>query len=485
MKLELFKFSKRLNSTKQLPNDATPIATYDDVFLKQVTDIDNPTFLIGDAFKEANYVRLTDDSQVDAADQRCYFVTKHRLGNANLYELACELDPLATYKSDILAHSLYVLYSTSNFDRWLRDDRVPMYIKNSDYIETSDNFIVGQESNLFIANTNETVLITAISKEQGIVTWISTEAGIKDIVANLFEATDNIFESLSKQFGDAIGSIVQVMRIPINIDALPSDGQFYDVYLGNYPVEVNGEPIKMMQLSNSHVSAHASISIPLTYTDFRFTEPYCQAKLTLPFVGCADFSLAELAPEGGLEVRADIELMTGSIIYTIHNGGTAANAAEIVATYSGQCGSLIPIASSQIANASSIVGGVLASVGTTALGTALGNPAMATGGGVSTIMSLANAFYSANQKSNSVVGSYSGGRAEFADRAVRLCVQKFLTACEPGDLAPIEGRPLCKVATLNTLTGYCRCAGARVALAANAAVISKVEQLLNSGIYIE
>lgn len=478
MRVTLYSFTKKHNSTAQLPSGSSPLATYENVYLKQSTDIDKPTLLLEIVNLTANYLYIEDIG-------RYYFISKIRLGNNNIYEVECELDALATFKTEILAHTLYVVYSTSNFNRWIRDDRVPIYIKNSDYVETSDNFIVGSETNLFQANTNETVLITAVSKEQGIVTWISTEAGIKDIVANLFEATDSIFESLAHQFGDAMGSIVQVMRIPIPVDALPSDGQFYDVYLGTYPVTVNGEPIKMMQLSNSHISAHASISIPLTYTDFRFTEPYCQAKLTLPFVGCVDFSLAELAPEGGLEVRADIELMTGSIMYTIHNGGTVANAAEIVATYSGQIGCLIPIASAQIANASNIVGGVLGSVGTAALGTALGNPAMATGGYISTIMNLANAFYSANQKSTSVVGSYSGGRGEFADRAVRLCVQKFLTACEPSDLAPIEGRPLCAPALLSTLTGYCRCAAARVALSANAAVVASVEELLNSGIYIE
>lgn len=488
VKAKFYNLDKRIKSTKRPSNDDTPI-TYDIVF-KQPTNILEPDIILDTAGLYPDFTYCIIEIPLPAAGTDVtkdfyYFVKSTTIVSNNIFELHLKLDSLATVKDQILSTEAYVIYSSSNYDRWVKDDRVPIIIKNSEYIETNSNFVVGEETNLFAANTNETVLITTVSKDEGIVTWISSEAGIKDIVANLLDATDNIFDSLSKQFGGAIGSIVQVMRIPIPFDALPNDGNTYPVYLGNYPIEVNGEPIEMYKLSSTHISAHASIGIPVTYADFRYTEPYCKAKMTLPFIGCFDLSLSELAPDGGCEVRCDIELMTGNIIYTLHTGGTAAIPAKIIASYSGQCGSLIPIASQQIANAASIVGGVLGSVGTTALGTLLGNPAMATAGGIASITSLASAFYASNEKSTTVIGSYSGGRGEFADRAVRLCVQKFPTVCEPSDLTALEGRPCLQVKSLSNLTGFCRTAGFQLGGHWFKDIKDEVNALMDSGIYIE
>jgi hypothetical protein len=485
---KFYNLDKRIRSTKRPATEDESI-DYAIVF-KRPTNIIEPDILLDTAgvYPDFTYCIIQiplPEMGEDVTKDFYYFVKSITLSTNNTFELHLKLDSLATVKDQILLTQAYVIYSSSDYDRWIKDDRVPIVIKNSEYIETFDNFLVGEETNLFQANTNETVLITTVSQDEGIVTWISSEAGIKDIVATLLDATDNIFDSLSKQFGGAIGSIVQVMRIPIPFEALPNDGNTYPVFLGNYPLLVNGEPIEMYKLSATHISAHADISIPVTYTDFRFTEPYCKAKLTLPFIGCFDFSLSELAPDGGCEVRCDIDLMTGNIMYTLHTGGTAATPAKIIGSYSGQCGSLIPIASQQIANSAAIVGGVLGSAGTFALGTLIGNPAMAVGGGIASITSIASAFYASNEKSTSVIGSYSGGRGEFSDRAARLCVQKFLTACEPSDLTALEGRPCLQVKTLSSLTGFCRTAGFQLGGHWFKDIKDEVNSLMDSGVYIE
>lgn len=488
MRVRLYKVKKRLKSTFRIDLDETlnpPVHVFAAAHLKEKTDIDFPTFELGGDYYDANYLYVEEW-------QRFYFIRKYKLGTAKVYEVECEVDGLASLKSDILNSNQFVMYSSSDYNRWIRDDRVPLILHGADYVHSASAIIVNNMP-LFEASDNETVLITTVSKgggtiddptaqtEGGLVTWITTEAGVKSIIDGLTN-TDSIWASLRDQFGDAMGSIVQIMRLPIRPACLPTDGVFYQLYLGNSPVNAGtSEPIGLQRINKTHIEATGSCGIPATYLDFRRSEPYVNCRVQLPFVGVVDVSLSDFP--NGFEWRLDIDLMTGSITYTLYQTGS--NESEAIASYSGQIGSLIPIASQQIANASSIVYGVGSSALTFGLGALTGNPALATTGAVSSIASVANAFYASAQKSSSIAGSYSGNRSEFVTNQIRVICEKFQTANEPDNLAELEGRPLMKVVSLENLTGYCRTVNASLKLSATAELTRHLEQLLDSGIYIE
>ena len=488
MRVRLYKTKKRLKSTLRLNLDITenpPVHIFENAHLKEQTDIDFPTFELGGQYYDANYLYVEEW-------QRFYFISKYKLGSAKVYEVQCEVDGLASLKSDILASSQFVMYSSSDYNRWIRDDRVPLILHGADYVHSASAIIVNNLP-LFEASDNETVLITTVSKaagtvedpseetQGGLVTWITTEEGVKDIIDSLTNS-DSIWESLTNQFGDAMGSIVQIMRLPIRPDCLPSDGKFYQFYLGNSPVTGGlPEPIGLKRISKTHIEATGSCGIPATYLDFRRAEPYVNCRVQLPFVGVVDVSLSDFP--NGFEWRLDVDLMTGSIVWTLYHPGS--NESEAIASYSGQIGSLIPIASQQIANASNIVYGVGSSALTFGIGALTGNPALATAGATGSIASIANAFYASAQKSSSIVGSYSGNRSEFVTNLVRVVCEKFQTANEPDNLRELEGRPLMKVTSLQNLTGYCRTVNASLQISATAELTRHLEQLLDSGIYIE
>lgn len=444
------------------------------VHLKSTTDKINPTF----------FLKGTDDYVYCKAWGMYYFVHRISYDIDGAQMVYCNLDVLATFKADILSTRAYIIYSSTGYDRWIRDDRCPIVIKGSTYVHASSAIVLNNYA-LFEATGDEIVIISTVSKERGVVHWVTTEATFARIVAQLMEATDSVWESLQKAFGDAMGSVIQIRRMPITNEAINSisDGP-YDVYFGNYMIpdfDVPAEALGLKKLSQTYVSLQGGISIPATYADFRYTEPYCHARLSLPFVGVVDVSLSDFAPSGGIEWEMDLDLITGNIIYTLYDTALT----QPIASYSGQCGSQIPIASQQISTASQIVTGVGGSLLTFGIGTMTGNATMAVGGGVSSIMAVANAFYASAHKSTSVVGAYSGGRSEYANRQVRLTVEKFATAIEPSNLTDIEGRPVCKVDTINNYSGYVRCHNFNIDISALDVIKDMINGLMDGGVYLE
>lgn len=464
-------FSKRKNSTKQ-PIDSEGTAMQ--VSLKGECSLVNPSFFISGVERWC-YIK---------AFGFYYFVDRIAYDVNGAQYINCSIDVLASFKQQIQNTNAYIVYSSTGFNRWIRDDRCPIIIKDSEYLSTASTIVLNNYS-LFEATDNEIVIFSTVSKEQGIAHWVTTEETFTKLINQLVDAGDSIWESLQKLFGDAIGSIIQVRRMPITNEAINSIAEGpYDVYFGTYPVpdfDVPTEPLGLKKLSQTYISLKGSIGIPVTYTDFRFTEPYCHARMSLPFVGVVDVSLSDFAPSGGIHWELDLDLLTGSIIYTLYDEILS----KPIASYSGQCGTQIPIASQQIATSSQIVAGIGGSLLTFGLGTLAGNAHMAIGGATASVMSVANAFYSSAHKSTSIVGSYSGGRAEFANRQIRLTVEKFKTANEPSNLTELEGRPVCKVDRIGEYTGYVQTQKFNIDIPA----ISEVRDLINSamdkGVYIE
>ena len=106
------KVAKRKNSTLQ----GAVSASYD-VLFKSPTSIDEPTITLhhsGDF--DYNYAKYNDTY---------YFVTNKVSRNNDLWDISLKIDPLATYKSDILNTTAYVMYdSTPNTE--LVDNRLPL-----------------------------------------------------------------------------------------------------------------------------------------------------------------------------------------------------------------------------------------------------------------------------------------------------------------------------------------------------------------------
>lgn len=478
MRLTLCSFSKRMNSTKQPTEEILAAGkTFDNVTLKELTNIDNPVLKLAGASDNDyayNYAYIHDWG-------RYYHIKTADLRHEDIYHAKLELDDLATFKTQILNTEAYVIYSSSDFDRWAVDDRCPIKIKGSEIITQSDTIETSGRVNIFDFNSsNEVVILTAVASDNGLVNYVVNENILKNLTSGLCgSGISSFLDDMQKQFGDAVGSIVQIRRIPVNDGALDYIGSAVQIKLGDYNVEDgNGDPVYGRILATPLIGASGSINLSATYTDFRYTEPYSTMRISLPFIGVIEASRADF-PNGVIYWQMMLDVVSGSITFALH---TNDNHREPVASYSGECGMLIPIASQQIANTSGIVSSATSSAIGLGASVITGNPAPAIIGGINTI---ANGFNALAQRTSSVIGAYSGNRSEFLNKAFRVVTIKRKTVCEPSDLTAIEGRPCLTVKLLGNLTGYVRTQGFSIDLNANSDVIRSINSKLDAGIYIE
>lgn len=117
-------FNKRKNSTKRPEVGVTRnVVLLDDVSLY------SPVF-------ESEYWDYNDNYCNWAG--RFYYVTDVVTKNQNIFEVHCEIDPLATWKDDILATTAFVTFSTSSFDIGIPDYRLssdPITLTKSSGVE--------------------------------------------------------------------------------------------------------------------------------------------------------------------------------------------------------------------------------------------------------------------------------------------------------------------------------------------------------------
>ena len=487
IKAKFYQLDKRVRSTKR-PAETDESTDYNIVF-KRPTNIMNPDILIdtNGVYPDFTYciiqIPLDEEGEEVVTKDLYYFVESITVAANERFEFHLKLDTLATTKDTILATTAYIIYSSNKGSRWIRDDRVPIIARPPEVLKRSVNVTfdwMGEKRNLFEASDDETIVLTTVSLNNGLCHWCMTEGKLKMLVDALTQAGSSVWGSMKEQFGDAMGSIVKITRLPIDFLAMPTDGNLQDIYLGNYQLqyaESGSSPVYLQaeKLSTEVIIKKAEIALPTQHLDFRAFEPYNNVRLRLPFVGIVDVSYSEFA--GTAYVECCIDLVMGKIVWTLYQDDDYHNA---IATYSGEIGSSIPITATQIQNATALVeslGGATLSLGAAALNPAAGLPG--------SIASLASAFYHANQKSTNIVGSYSGGRAEYINRSIEAISENFPTACEPEDLYPIEGRPACAVDVLTEYTGFVRTNGFQLGGSWFKEIKDEVNALLDTGIYIE
>ena len=113
MNITLYNFNKRTNSLKR-PGTQGVIKT---VTLKQEVSLFHPIFILKEYVESYNYIKW---------GSRYYYINDIRYIRTNYIELSCDIDVLASYRTQILNSSQFVLYSTSTFNKWIVDSRLSL-----------------------------------------------------------------------------------------------------------------------------------------------------------------------------------------------------------------------------------------------------------------------------------------------------------------------------------------------------------------------
>lgn len=487
--------TKRKNSTLQ-----GTITNAFDVLFKNPTSLDNPTLTLnysGDFdYNVAKYVTS------DTSPKTYYYFVRDKVArNNDLWEVSLELDVLATYKTEILATTAYVLYdSVSNTE--IPDNRLPM--KTTATVKSvSEAFPFAVDSGCYILS------VTGNDNSTGIYKVDSSE--LAALIDDLSHIEDNIFDfqnltpptaptappvgssledyvnfvgECMKFVGDYISYMIQCAVKPIT--------QFFGS--GNIPENIRQciylpfnrgtttpgpahlclgtfeTKQQLNKLNTKTVVENTTINIPwptgLGIGDYRRRSPYTELYLYLPYIGMTRLSSENLANVSTLNIQYVLGMLDGTLVCTVKGGG------EVIGQYSGNVAAAAPIGFSNInipKAAQSLIGGTVSAL--------QGNIA---GVGLAGIN-----FGETITPNYTCIGGMDGVAATASDQSI-TCYSVFHdTIVAPNtDIATI-GAPSMRPKQLSGLSGYCQCMDAHVALDADSPIMDKVDSFLNSGFFIE
>lgn len=465
--------SKRKNSTLQ-----PSLSTSFDVLLKTPTSLHMPTFTISASAFDYNYLKWND---------RYYFVTDVVARNNSLFEVSAVVDVLATYKSDILASTQFVSYSSVSGGNWIADTRIPT-LKNATVARNATTMN-------FLFTDGGFYVLSAVGKDgchaycvdstllDGLIDDLSswTDDITNDFLNNLptnastaAEAVENLYNVLARSgaVGNAYTDAPSCIRSCIWVPFFASffAGSSKRIYLGQYDTTKTAFLCK-----STPVSRTVTVSIPWQFTDWR--RAVCEEiYLYLPLVGLVNVPSDEIVNETSLSITWSATATDGCIAYIIKAGS------QVVGTYGANCSVNYPIGISQQASAGEIVQSVSAGAQKTISGGITGGVTGAIGNGLSAAYDVLNVASTAH---NSCVGGIGGGAGTGLDLDAICFSVAHPTIITPSEMAATMGVPTMKPLQLSNCSGYCQCANAHVSAAAESQELDAIDAFLNSGFYIE
>lgn len=446
-------FQKKVNSTKQ-PTE-TQIAQgvkYDNVTLKSLTNIDSPVLYLEGADSNLwvyNYCYIHDWG-------RYYFVKTCSLRHETIFECHLELDDLATFKTQILAASAFIVYSTNKYSDLLHDSRIAAL---------SDVEVIVDNTHDSIFTTTPSYLLSVVG-EDGINVLVPTDPNIIPGTLYSKSATD-LISALCIQWSDAQACMLELKELPL---AIQGDYSLSPAHVGK--IDIGARSALNQYFNSPLIEDDVSISIPYTYPDFRLYS-MVEARLYIPFVGVVEIPLESFQPHpptaGRIDIHTAANPLTGSVAYTLKNAS-----GEVVATYTGSFGRTLPLNASK---PNEMIGAVTQFVSAAA--------AMVENKPATAIADIAQSMSNAVKFKGSVIGSFQGSYGEYLGTKFILAVERHIANSDPSNLRVLYGSPCGKVLSLANLSDYVQTRGFSISLDANKDVVDSINAKLDNGIYIQ
>lgn len=444
-------FNKRKNSTKRpSAGHKRNVVLLDDVSLY------SPVF-------QSEYWDYNDNYCYWA--NRYYYVTDVVTLRQNLFEVHCEIDPLATWKDDIMATTAFVTFSTSDYDIGIPDYRL-----SSDPIT-----ITKSASTPVFPDLNEAYVVTYIGTDSCPSVGISEDTlktlqgkmmsdkfveTCRDWYKKLIKTgeTDGLITSnlVASLIGNTSNTVTSCIYMPKFYghkgQSIVLAGDFWTGLVGTIPYHSLSETYK--------------ISIPWAFPsgDFRNRAQFTTLAIYLPGYGFIALNADNYQGQSEIPVQATLDSFTGEITYLVDGKAK------------GTCttGYPVQVGTSQKGNVMGAVSGVAQAV----QGAYSGNIAGAIGGGF-------NAVRSAIGVDPSSVGSMGGSSSFECYKNILVLVMAHNTNVDPSTVAGTIGRPLNAVRQIGKLSGYVQTADVEVPTTAPDEYKTVINDSLNGGMYIE
>ena len=467
MQILLYKnFSKRRNSTKQPTNVEYVEKT---VNFKDRCSILNPSFFLADA---EQYVYLK-------AWDYYYFIDSIEYDINGASYIRCSMDVLASFKSDILATTAFIKYSSSDYDVNVIDTRITQKVTS----EYSVNDYTYEETPLF--RSDGCFLMSVTNDGHGLTHYVMDPTRFAGFMHDMLNASLTIMEGLILRYGKLMDSIMSVRWLPIGADELPIVERDVNIEIGMVNFEATADRVN----SYPTIAKGMNITIPWKYDDFRRHGTYTTIYVTLPYVGRVEIDPMEIMGIDTLRVRYLINCLTGTADVFLTKESLTGE--KVITTLAATVGRSIPVSVTSIdcegalAGAASIVG-----AGTDIYsGIATDYPTLTEEeflrDSKTSINGLLKGVMARIKGSTSTVGSYSGSAYERSIWSPIVEVISRDCRTEPSELTALYGRPCDKVRTISALSGYVETRGFFINISSLREIKEKINKQMDTGVYLE
>ena len=301
---------KRYNSTFQ--SDYSKWAKTSAVW-KNAKDIDSPVL-------ELSMAGLSEYPQWNAmyipAVSAYYWITSIVSVRAGVWQVSGVMDPLATYRQEILDTDCYIEYGYNTdataTEKRLRDAR--QNISQVPQITSAYKDITDGALSLDVG----CYILSAVGANGGVTVWRISKNSMKTLIntisSDITDAITDLDETeILKYFtanaltqGSAISAIRSCIWLPIASANIPVT-DYGDVYLGDFNTGVKAYQID----ANTIVKKTTTLKIPWKVKDWRRMN--CQIILYVPFVGTVGIPVDQCNSANSLTFTWCVEVLSGSV----------------------------------------------------------------------------------------------------------------------------------------------------------------------------
>lgn len=463
-------FEKRSNSTKR-PSSGDTAYTISG-YLREPCSLENPTI----NFKEfpANIHPQAYNYCFIPAFSRYYFVNDWTW-NTGLWECSMTEDYLGSWKNQIGNTSAYIERSAYESDGDIIDKQYPATTKfeigqtyiNADWLNIlSSNgcYVLGILSGNTYSSTGGAVTYYALTyaQLQALVDYLLSDQYIDTSgFPTTMTQDQQLTHSVAKALLDPLQYIVSCVWLPFTASDI-GESSTRAIKVGYYPVPQTIAEGRLVD-STTSISYVQNIQIPThpqsaSRGHYLNTQPYTELQCYVPPFGSFPLDPQCFTTGDKIELENTFDLVTGKAILRVKRISSTLGDTPLLYETSAQLGVSIQLAqvSSDVIKSTTAITSIGANAAGAMANIMTGNAVGATHSGMMMLNSIGNAI---DAKMPQVITSGSTGSFASLFNSAWL-FHKFLYVVDEDNIE--LGRPLCKVRTISSQSGYVKCGEATV-----------------------
>lgn len=458
-------FSKRERSTAQPATNPDAIIS---VEMKEDTSLVQPDFLLDGEGLSARYAKF---------QNRFYFINDIKRGITGQYEISCNTDYGATYKTEIGNSTFFVERASHTYDVNITDPYISQ--KQNYAITQTQKNVLGDISGFLTAGGGGFIVRVVGAQDEeatpslmnpGITSYLVLPIDLQRILRFLFtdsNFTDVIADATVKAFFNPFQYIVDIKWVPIDkfaYELAHSPVILQKIKIGWWDTLVYGIVINNYEYSSTELSTFTK-----RFNDFRdYDSNWTKFKAYFPLIGSFEIDPNDVY-KNDLYSHYMIDMISGVGQFFLTHGSNTASGAKIIYQQSFEFG--VPVQIGQLATdvlkiGSDVVGGVASAVSK--------NFISAGSAAVDAVMNVV-------QPTPTIKGQ-TGSRIIYGNPYASI----LRYSCDGAEI-PVyySGRPLYQHKKISDIPGYIKCSEADIQINGLSGDREAVNSLLNGGFFYE